>query len=90
MKQVPTEIDGRKYIVTVPDDELYYERGIIVGPPDLGSLELPEELEIRLNHELFARGLITKKDVMRRRQEVTNAWQSALAVDTERIVSEYK
>lgn len=89
MKQVETEIAGRKYMVSVPDDEEDYTRGLIIGPPDLSTLDLPEEVEIRLNNELFVRGLISRKDVFKRRNEVFAAWQSALSVNVDQILRMY-
>lgn len=81
-KQVRAKIDGKEYVVLVPQDatEAQYERGLIVGPPDLSSLGLPSELELRLHNELLNRGLITAKDARRHSDAVMGAWQAALKV----------
>lgn len=90
MKQVKTEIDGKKYVVLVEDDEEDYSRGLVIGPPDaLYKLDLPPDLETRLHNELFNRGLITRRDVMKRPNEVFAAWQSACSADVQSIVSCY-
>lgn len=90
-KQVQTTIDNRQYIVSVPEDTEPYEyhMGIIVGPPDLSSLELTPAQEARLHNELFVRGFITKKDVLRNREELIAALQSALILSVEKIVECY-
>lgn len=88
MKQVNTEIDGRMYVVQVPDDELDYSRGLVVGPPDLDVLELPQDITDRLHNELFVRGLITKKRLQR--EQVFAALQAALQVSTEKIIALYR
>lgn len=91
MKQVVTQIDGDFYHVMVPNDELEdnYSRGLIVGPPSLDELELPEEIRARLHHELFVRGLITRKDIIKRRSEIFAALQAALAIDSDRVMECY-
>ena len=72
-----------------PDSRARY--GIVVGPPEFDGLDsLSEEVRVRLNNELFHRGIITLKDAMRRRGEVMNALQSALRVDVEMILQAYQ
>lgn len=90
MKKVNTEIQGRKYVVLVDDDETDYTSGLVIGPPDLDSLELSEEILTTLHNELFHRGLITKQDVMKRRQEVLSALQFAFSVNVDTIINLYK
>lgn len=86
-----TDSEGRKRVSLLPanagDEEA--ENGIPVGPPRLDTLELPLEIEVRLNNELFHRGILTGSDALRRRAEVVAALQSALKVDAGRIVDLY-
>ena len=63
--------------------------GILVGPPDLSPLGLPPEMEVRLNAELWKRGLLTLLDVQRKRGELAAAWQAVLKVDAARIMALY-
>lgn len=82
---------GKKYKVIVPDDadpELW-QYGVVVGPPDLGVLDLPPSIEVRLHNELYVRGLITKVDIMRRGVELVAALQAVLKVDAQRIAELY-
>lgn len=88
-----TRNGGMKYKVLVPDDAPVenYKYGIIIGPPDLSGLNLPHEFEVRLNNELYNRGLITKKDIVRSRDNVIfGALQAMLKVDTQRITELYE
>ena len=88
---VYTDLDGRKKIVLLPDTVLEEEAeiGIPVGPPPLSSLGLPLEIEVRLNNELFNRGIITQTDALRKRLEVMYAIQSVFKVDANRVVALY-
>jgi hypothetical protein len=83
--------DGRYKVVLLPEDALDHEasKGILVGPPVLMDLNLPKETEIRLNNELFIRGIITKDDATRHRQEVVAALQAALKVDAGKVIDVY-
>lgn len=78
---------GRAWRVRVPDDcpvDRYHE-GIPIGPPALTRLELPEEVEVRLHNQLHGRRLFTRRDVMRRPQDVFGALQATFRVDMQRI-----
>jgi len=66
------------------------EIGIPLGPPDTRGLGLPDGIDVRLNNNLFNRGLITWDDVRRRPMEVTAALQSAYRLDAGRIISLYR
>jgi hypothetical protein len=83
--------DGYKYRAQVPDDaaEHMWQYGVVVGPPDLTSLDLPADVQQRLHNELFNRGLITSRDVRRRSQDVFAALQAALKIDAGRITQLY-
>lgn len=84
--------DGTKTEVLVPADAsaAQYAMGVPIGPPDLGSLELPKEVRVRLNNQLWARKLFTMSDVRRRRQELFAALQAAFRVDTDVLVNLYE
>jgi hypothetical protein len=80
------------YYVNVPDgapDE-HSSYGVRVGPPDLSPLNLPPATEVLLNNALFARRLITHRDIRARPQEVYAALQSALKVDATTIMNLYE
>lgn len=82
---------GRKWTVLVPaghPEEA--ERGMVIGPPDLSALGLPEPVAVRLHNELHARGLLTLGDLRGREREIGAALQAALHVDTAAIVSAYR
>ena len=83
--------EGRSHAVFLPNgtSEADVAKGLPLGPPSLESLGLPEKVEIRLHNELFARRIFTATDVRKRRIDVFGALQSALKVDTERIVQIY-
>lgn len=83
-----TIIDGKHVIVQIPEGE-DPRYGIVIGPPDLSHLGLPHEVETRLNNELYVRGFITKKDVMKNRQEVMNAVLTAFTVTVDKIMESY-
>lgn len=82
---------GRKKMVLLPEGvpESEAEKGILVGPPPLDDLGLPIELEVRLNNELFARELFTVTDVMKRTNDVHSSIQSALKLDTQKVINVY-
>jgi len=88
---VSTEIDGFKYKVQVMDDtpEYMWNKGVIVGPPDLSELNLNNELRRRLNNELFNRGLITERDIRKRAHEIHAALQAAFKTDVNVIMEAY-
>lgn len=83
---------GKKYKVQVPDDseESLWQYGVVLGPPDLSSLGLPPSIEVRLHNELHLRGLISKKDLIRRMPDVAAALATALKVDAQRIAELYE
>lgn len=82
---------GRLSIREIPDDKpLAHARyGVLVGPPDLSSLNLPEEVEVRLNNELFNRGLLTLSDARRRPAELEAALKAALKLDVQALMAAY-
>jgi len=74
----------------LPPYETDVSLGIILGPPDVCALGLPDEVAVRLHNELFNRGLITSKDIKGRAQEVFAAIQAAYRVDTAAVLSLYE
>lgn len=89
MYEATTKIDGRNYYVLVPDGETDTARGVITGPPDLSSLNLPEDVEERLHNELFVRGMKNKRVANKRRDEVFASLQAAFSVNTDKILECY-
>ena len=86
-----TDSEGRKKAVLLPEDALEEEAelGIPLGPPNLESLNLPPEIEIRLNNELFNRGIITPNDAIKNRKGIFEAIVSVFKIDGERILAVY-
>ncbi len=86
-----TDASGRMWVVHVPvGREWDVVRGIPVGPPETSTLGLPEAIDVRLNNELYRRGLITKADLRGRASEVFAALQAALKVDTAAVMNLYQ
>lgn len=83
---------GRWSVRQMPDDAPPENAryGIVVGPPDLSGLQLPEEVETRLNNELYHRGLITSADLRGRNNELQAALQAALRVDFQLLHAAYQ
>lgn len=82
---------GRLFSVNVPDNSVEedYKHGIVVGPPDLSDLGLPSSFEVRLNNELFHRGILTFMDAKKRRTDVVAALQAVLRVDADKVLQVY-
>lgn len=86
MRRNYTDSIGRKFEVEAPEDfdgDLKYAN--IIGPPLLENLQLPVQLEVRLHNELYARGILTKADARKRRNEIVSILQRVLAIDVDRI-----
>lgn len=82
---------GRRWTVLVPaghPEEA--ERGMVLGPPDLAGLALPEAQAVRLHNELQARGLLTAADLKGREREVFAALQAAFQVDSAAVLAAYR
>lgn len=90
-RHIYKDLEGRQKVVLLPEGapESDVDKGILVGPPPLDDLNLPIEVEVRLNNELFARGILEGRDVLRKRQEVQYAIQAALRLDVERVIGAY-
>lgn len=92
MRQTSYEdADGRKIAVLLPDEDsdVNAPMGFRLGPPSLESLDLPEDVEIRLHNQLFERRLFTQADIRARRQDIFGALQATLKVDIARIAALY-
>ncbi len=83
--------EGRWWAVLVPqgqEDEAHM--GIPLGPPDLSSLGLPLEVEVRLHNQLFNRGLFTLRDVRRGPRDIFAAIQAAYRADVAAVTGLYQ
>jgi len=82
---------GRRWATLLADDmpDEDASLGIPLGPPPVEALGLPEEVEVRLHNELFAREIFTAQDAKRRINDVVAALQAALRVDAGLIIGLY-
>lgn len=84
---------GRRWEVLVPEGrEQDAPYGIIVGPPDVRPLGLPESVAVRLHNELHARGLLDKRSLRGRRiiDDVRAALAAAYRVDVYGVLALYE
>lgn len=83
---------GKKFRVLIPKDcpDSHAKYGIVLGPPDLSSLGFPQDIEVRLNNQLYNRRILTVRDSVSRRSDVLAALQATFAVDVEKIVNLYR
>lgn len=90
-KVTHTDELGRKAVVMLPEQapDSEAEKGVLVGPPRLDDLGLPVETEVRLNNELFGRGILTAADAVKNSSEVVAALQAALKVDAGKVIGIY-
>jgi hypothetical protein len=67
-----TDGDGYSWLVLVPDDATRedYDRGIVVGPPDLSELGLEEELLKKLYKRLVDALIIDAPTLLPKRPEL--------------------
>jgi hypothetical protein len=81
--------DGRLSLRLIPydapDEDAVY--GVLVGPPPLTGLGLPLEIEVKLQNELYHRGLLTEKDIRKRRYDAAAAVMAACRLDVDRILA---
>lgn len=81
MKQVEYEApDGRLYAVLIPEDapDSAARMGIVVGPPELDSLSIPNELMVAVHNQLYHRKIFTYGDARRHRGDIQLAILTAL------------
>jgi hypothetical protein len=50
-------------------------------------MDLPLEIEVRLNNELYHRGILTEKDLRKRRSDAAAAVMAACRLDVDRILA---
>lgn len=82
---------GRWWKVRVPAGSATpASMGIPVGPPDISSLNLPLDIDVRLHNQLFHRGLFTRADLRGRGQEIFAAVQAAYKVDAAAVTALYR
>ena len=82
--------DGFMWRVLLPaKDKEHPERGIIVGPPGLEDMGLPDDLRRILHNQLYTRGLITASDLRGRGKEITAAIQATYKVDFTKVTGAY-
>lgn len=86
-----TDRDGRRWRRLLPDDEPDSRAniGIPAGPPPLDRLRLPLDIEIRLHNELHDRGILTRRDLTNRGEELRASIQAALRLDVQRLQEVY-
>lgn len=80
---------GRKFKVMVPDGG-DPEFGVVIGPPYLDELGLPDSVMVRLHNELFYRRLFTLADVRRRPQDIDGALRAAFKLDVQKVMEAYR
>lgn len=93
MKEVEyTDDRGRLFRVLIPEtDNIERARhGIVIGPPELDDLDLPERVMVELHNQLYHRGLFSIQEANKRRMDVVGALQAAMMVDVERILNIYR
>ena len=85
------DADGRKFVRLIPQDapDTHAQYGVNVGPPSLAPLNLPKELEVRLNNQLYDRRILTAKDALRGKDQIFAALQAAFRVDIATISNLY-
>ncbi len=71
----------------VPDSEAHL--GVPVGPPSIASLDLPEEIEVKLHNELYSRKIFRSIDFRKRRMDVVSALQRALKLKVDHMYTLY-
>ena len=82
--------EGRHWAVLMPEGHEHPEMGIPFGPPDLASLDLPLDVEVRLHNQLFNRQLYTLRDVRRDPDGIKASIQAAYRLDFQRVTGLYQ
>lgn len=83
-----TDSLGRKWAVWLPDGltDADASMGLPLGPPPLTPLGLPQDIEIRLHNELYARRIFTAEDAERRKPDIISALQATLKIEARKIL----
>lgn len=81
-----TNKQGRKEVRLVPPatHPTNYDKGVLVGPPDLSDLDLAEETVTQLNNALVDKGYINLKDLDGNRAELVRMIKDTLDVSDEK------
>ena len=87
MEYTEQVISGRKYKALSDGNG----NSIPQGPPEgmVDDLGLPEPFATNLHNILYARGLLTYRDVMRNPRNLQGALQEAMNLDVQRLVEGY-
>lgn len=74
--------DGRKEFRRVPNglQPVDYDKGILIGPPDLHDLNLDEDKSLELNNALVDAGFADYKSLNGRRADLLKLIQSVLGL----------
>jgi len=83
--------EGRQWAVLLPEEvpDSLAVQGVPIGPPSLSALNLPIDIEVRLHNQLFARHLLTEREVRARPEDVMGALMAALKVDKQKLIAVY-
>lgn len=83
--------EGRQFAVLLPDDvpDSQAHQGMPLGPPPLDTLNLPVQIEVRLNNELFNRRIFTYDEAKRRMHELQASIVAACKVDAMDVLALY-
>ena len=93
MKEVEyTDDRGRLFRVLISDTDTIdrARHGIVIGPPELDDLGLPESVMVSLHNQLYYRGLYSIREANKRRMDVVGALQAAMMLNVEKILSIYR
>lgn len=82
---VYTNSEGMKEFRKVPNtlQPSEYNKGILVGPPDLTKLDLPSETTLTLNNALVDAGYVNYVSLAGRRRNLLLLLQSTLGISEE-------
>lgn len=80
-------IDGRKYKALADKSQ----NAIPLGPPEglVDDLGLPEPFATTLHNVLYARGILSYRDVVAKPRELQGALQEALSLDVQKLTEAY-
>ena len=87
MEYIEQVIGGRKYRALADGSG----NAITLGPPEglVDDLELPEPFATALHNTLYARGLMTYRDVTQQPRNLQGALQEALSLDVQKLTEAY-
>ena len=87
MEYIEQELGGRKYKALTDGSG----NSILIGPPEglVDDLGLPEPFATSLHNILYARGVLTHRDVMSNPRNLQGALQEAMTLDVQKLVEAY-